>query len=131
MAAPHILIAGSGIGGLTAAIALARRGFSVTVAEKRTGFGETGAGIQLSPNAGHVLEALDLGLAVKRASVVAERLVVRRWQDGSRLAEMPMTTAGAAPPFRTIRRTDLHTLLLDAARSLPGIRLIVGRGLRD
>lgn len=131
MSAPHILIAGSGIGGLTAAIALARRGFSVTVAEKRTGFGETGAGIQLSPNAGHILEALDLGLAVKRASVVAERLVVRRWQDGSPLAEMPMTTAGTAPPFRTIRRTDLHTLLLDAARSLPGIRLIVGRGLRD
>lgn len=131
MSAPHILIAGSGIGGLTAAIALARRGFAVTVAEKRTGFGETGAGIQLSPNAGHVLEALDLGLAVKRAAVVAERLTVRRWRDGTPLVEMPMSDGSEGTPFRTIRRTDLHTLLLDAARSLPRIRLTVGRGLRD
>lgn len=131
MPAPHIVIAGAGIGGLAAAVALARRGFSVTVVEKRTGFGETGAGIQITPNAGHVLEALDLGLAVKRVAVPLDRLVVRRWNNGASLAEMPMGTGPTPAPFRALRRTDLHGLLLDAARSLPGIRLVVGRGLRE
>ncbi len=131
MSAPHVLIAGAGIGGLTAAIALARRGIAVTLAEKRTGFGETGAGIQITPNAGRVLDALDLGLPLRRAAVRSERLLVRRWRDGTRLAEMPMAPAQDEVPFRALRRADLHTVLLDAARSLPGIRLVVGRGLRD
>jgi salicylate hydroxylase len=131
VSAPHILIAGAGIGGLTAAIALARRGFAVTVTEKRTGFGETGAGIQITPNAGRVLDALDLRLPLKRAAVTSERLVVRRWRDGKTLAEMPMSLNGTDTPFRALRRTDLHTVLLDAARSLPRIRLTVGRGLSD
>lgn len=130
MSAPHILIAGAGIGGLTAAIALARRGFAVTVAEKRTGFGETGAGIQITPNAGRVLDGLDLRLPLKRAAVRSEKLVVRRWRDGRELVAMPMSPGEAETPFRALRRTDLHTVLLDAARSLPGIRLSVGRDLR-
>lgn len=127
MSAPHILIAGAGIGGLTAALALARRGFAVTVAEKRTGFAELGAGLQISPNAGRVLDALDLRLPLRRSAVVAERLTVRRWRDGAALAGMPMSTDEAL--FRLFKRSDLHTALLDAARSMPNIRLIVGRGL--
>ncbi len=129
MTAPHFLIAGAGIGGLTAAIALARRGIAVTVAEKRTGFAESGAGIQLSPNAGRVLDGLDLRLQLKRASVTARRLVVRRWHDGATLSEMPMSAGEGESPFRLLKRADLHMLLLDAARSLPNIRLIVGRGV--
>lgn len=128
MTAPHFLIAGAGIGGLTAAIALARRGIAVTVAEKRTGFAESGAGIQLSPNAGRVLDGLDLRLQLKRASVIARRLVVRRWHDGAALSEMPMS-AGEGESFRLLKRADLHMLLLDAARAMPNIRLIVGRGV--
>ncbi len=129
MTVPHLLIAGAGIGGLTVAIALARRGIAVTVAEKRTGFAESGAGIQLSPNAGRVLDALDLRLQLKRASVTANRLVVRRWHDGAMLSEMPMSAGEGQTPFRLLKRADLHLLLLDAARSLPNIRLIVGRGV--
>lgn len=128
MSVPHILVAGAGIGGLTAAIALARRGFSVTVVEKRTGFGEVGAGIQLSPNAGRVLDALDLALPLRRHVVRTRRLVVRRWRDGRELVTMPMSDEGAEP-FRAVRRADIHTVLLDAARSLPAIRFIVGRAV--
>ncbi|SFJ30801.1 salicylate hydroxylase [Bosea sp. OK403] len=131
MPTPHILIAGAGIGGLTAAIALARRGIAVTLAEKRTGFGETGAGLQLSPNAGRVLAALDLGFAMKRVGVTADRLVIRRWRNGAEIASMPMTVASADVPFRVLKRSDLHMLLLDAARQLPNIRLVVGRGLQE
>jgi len=127
--APHILIVGAGIGGLTAAIALARRGIAVTIVEKRTGFGESGAGIQISPNAGRVLEALDLRLPLKRASVSMDGLVVRRWRDGSEIAAMLMGVDAEGTPFRTLKRADLHMLLLDAARTLPNIRLIMGRSL--
>lgn len=129
MSAPHFLIAGAGIGGLTAALALARRGIAVTVAEKRTGFGEIGAGLQISPNAGHVLDGLDLRLPLKRHAVLADRLVVRRWRNGATLVDMPMSAEGQ--PFRLFKRADLHMALLDAARSMPNIRMSVGRGVSE
>lgn len=129
MTAPHILIAGAGIGGLTAALALARRGIAVTLAEKRTGFGELGAGLQISPNAGHVLDGLDLRLPLKRHAVLAERLVVRSWRSGAALVAMPMSAEGES--FRLFKRNDLHMALLDAARAMPNIRIIVGRGVSE
>ncbi|MBD3848690.1 FAD-dependent monooxygenase [Bosea sp. SSUT16] len=131
MSAPHILIAGAGIGGLAAALSLARRGIASTVVEKRTGFGETGAGLQLTPNSGRVLEALDLALPLKRVGVSSNGLAVRRWRDGAPVVEMPADPAGAPTPFRLMSRIDLHTVLLDAARAMPNIRFVVGRGVED
>lgn len=128
MSAPNLLVAGAGIGGLTAAIALARRGFAVTVAERRTGFGEIGAGIQLGPNAVRILDDLDLGLQMRRHAVRTERLLVRRWRDNGLLVTMPMSERDSTA-FRAIRRSDLHTVLLDAARGLPRVRFLVGREL--
>jgi salicylate hydroxylase len=127
--APNILIAGAGIGGLTTAIALARRGIAVTLVEKRSRFAENGAGIQIAPNAGHVLDGLGLALPLKRVSVSLKRLAVRRWRDDAVLAAMPMTETGAATPFRALKRADLHMVLLDAARAMPNIRFVIGRGL--
>ncbi|WP_332682353.1 FAD-dependent monooxygenase [Bosea sp. (in: a-proteobacteria)] len=127
-----ILIAGAGIGGLTAAIALARRGIPVAIAEKRTRFAEAGAGIQVSPNAGRVLEALDLGIALRRAAVRPEALAISRWQGGAPLLQMPFAPpAPGATPSRALKRADLHQILLDAARTLPNIRWLIGRGLVD
>lgn len=57
---PHALIAGAGIGGLTAALALARRGWRITLVERRDGYEDIGAGLQISPNASAILR--DLGL---------------------------------------------------------------------
>lgn len=130
MSPPHILIAGAGIGGLAAALALARRGIAVSVIEKRTGFGETGAGLQLTPNSGRVLGALDLALPLKRISVSSQGLLIRRWRSGANLLEMPSDPASPTP-FRLLKRNDLQTVLLDAARAMPNIRLIVGRGLQE
>ncbi|PZO02736.1 MAG: FAD-binding monooxygenase [Hyphomicrobiales bacterium] len=131
MSAPHFLIVGAGIGGLTMALSLAHRGISATVIEKRTGFGELGAGLQISPNSGRVLDGLDLPLPLKRVSVSSHGLVVRRWADGRELLEMRSDPVRLPTPFRMLKRNDLHTVLLDAARSMPNIRLVVGRGVQD
>ncbi len=130
MLAPHFLIAGAGIGGLTMALSLARRGIAATIVEKRTGFGELGAGLQISPNSGRVLDALDLALPLKRVSVSSHGLLVRRWSDGADLLEMPQHPARLPTPFRMLKRNDLHTVLLDAARAMPNIRLLVGRAIQ-
>ena len=58
VAARTVIVAGAGIGGLTAALALARRGFEVTLLEAAPRLQEIGAGLQLSPNAARVLIAL-------------------------------------------------------------------------
>ncbi len=131
MSAPHIVIAGAGIGGLTAGLCLARRGIAVTIVEKRTGFGELGAGLQISPNSGRVLDGLDLALPLKRVAVSSRGLRIRRWRSGAELLAMPVVQEPGEPPFRLLKRNDLHTVLLDAVRAMPNIRLLVGRAVQD
>ncbi len=131
MSAKPVLVAGAGIAGLTVAIALARAGASVILAERRAGFSEVGAGIQLSPNATSVLKRLGLSGEVARMAVMPKRLDIRRWHEAAPFAGMPMNEAPEADgaPFLTIRRADLQTALLDALRMTPGVRLLVGRSL--
>ncbi|CAH1668572.1 FAD-dependent monooxygenase [Chelatococcus sp. HY11] len=128
------IVVGGGIGGLTVALALARRGVGVTVVEQRTVLTEPGAGIQLSPNASRVLMDLGLGSAVGRRAVEPEQLTVHAMGSGRQLAAMPLGRAmrnrhGA--PYWVVLRSDLHTVLLDAARSTPHIRLRIGRKAVD
>ncbi|MHB2168237.1 FAD-dependent monooxygenase [Alsobacter sp. R-9] len=127
-----ILIAGAGIAGLTLALMLARAGRQVVVLEKRTRVEEVGAGIQLSPNASRILLGLGLGPALARAAGEPEKLVVRRGIGGGRLVEMPLGAAARerfGAPYYVVHRADLQTILLDAVRSQPEIRLVFGRGV--
>src|SRR5437868_15515023 len=71
-----VIIAGGGIGGLAAALALARKGFRSVVLEQAPQFGEIGAGIQIAPNAWHALDALGVGLLVKKEAVFIEHLLM-------------------------------------------------------
>lgn len=126
----EIVVAGAGIAGLVGALALAGDGHRVTLVERRTGFSEVGAGLQLSPNASRILLDLGLGSALRRAAAEPERLVVRDLRSGAVIGGAALGASmrerfGA--PYLVAHRADLQTLLLDAVRGRPGIRLLMGR----
>ena len=78
----HILIAGGGIGGLTAALSLLKRGFDVDVYEQASELKEVGAGVQLSPNGNLVLFELGVGEALMALSCEATGKEIRLWNSG-------------------------------------------------
>jgi salicylate hydroxylase len=137
MAAPSsrtVIIAGAGIGGLTAALALARNGFRALVLEQAERLEETGAGIQLSPNATRIL--IDLGLADRlQPHVVAPTAIrVLGGRSGREIVRIPLG-AGAAQrygaPYWVIHRGDLQAALSDAAVQDLNIVLRLGMSMED
>ena len=71
-----VLVAGGGIGGLAAALALVRQGFRVQVFEQAPEVGEIGAGIQLGPNAFHAFDALGVGDKARGRAVYTDHMVM-------------------------------------------------------
>jgi 2-polyprenyl-6-methoxyphenol hydroxylase-like FAD-dependent oxidoreductase len=117
----RILIAGGGIGGLAAAIALSRRGLAATVLERTNFAEETGAGIQLGPNATRVLRGLGVLDAIETRAVRPEAIALFDGVSGRRLATVPLGAVveeryGA--PYLTLHRADLHAALLSVCQSL-------------
>jgi salicylate hydroxylase len=125
-----VLIAGAGIGGLAAALALSGEGRAVTVVDRRTGFEETGAGLQISPNAARILQAWGLGPALRRAACEPERVVIRGFRSGAEVGGVALgrfMRERYGAPYLVLQRADLQTILLDAVRARPQIRLLLGR----
>lgn len=105
------LVIGAGIGGVAAALALARRGAAVTVLERAEAPGEVGAGIQISPNGMRVLDALGCGVAVRDAGLRAGSIVMRDHAGGRPILTMEFDAEG----FHFLHRPRLLKVLLDAA----------------
>lgn len=123
-AKPRILIAGGGIGGLTAALALLRRGFEVEVHEQAQVLREVGAGVQISPNGARVLFELGVGEAVAAISSETRGKEIRLWNSGEAwpiadvLAEAKQRYGY---PYFTVYRPDLLAALEAALRqAAPG-----------
>lgn len=124
-----ILIAGAGVGGLTAALALAARGFSVRIFERAPELVEVGAGLQLSPNATRLLDSLGLGVELRKVAVRPEAIVLRRASTAGEIARVPLGAGGTrrwGADYLVIHRADLQSVLLAAVESNPAIRLDLG-----
>ncbi|HET8699089.1 MAG TPA: NAD(P)-binding protein, partial [Gammaproteobacteria bacterium] len=87
---PTILIAGAGLGGLTAAAVLLQRGYRVRVYEQAPALGEIGAGIQISANASRVLHALGLEPRLTASAVTPAAFHYRLYSSGELLHEIPL-----------------------------------------
>lgn len=123
----EILVAGGGIGGLTAATALAQAGYRVTLVEAAARFDEIGAGVTLSPNAMKGLDHIGICEAVASAGIEPRRQRIQHWEDGRILRAITREDQRAkyGAPYVTIHRADLHTLLL-AAAGRAGVTLHTG-----
>ena len=125
-------IIGAGIGGLTAALTLARDGWSVDIYEQSEKIVPVGAGLQLAPNASRILDGLGLLPTVRRTAVEMERLVARSGLSGRILGTMALGRSAQArwgAPLFVIHRGDLQAALLKAALQHPGVRLHLGQRL--
>jgi salicylate hydroxylase len=129
-----ILIAGGGIGGLGAALALAQRGHSVQVFERASEFREIGAGIQLGPNVFKMFDRLGLREEILKLVAIPKALVMRCAVKGHEITRVPLGEGFQArfgQPYAVIHRADLHGVLLAACAAHPGITLATGRSARD
>lgn len=113
---PSIAIVGAGIGGLTLALALRRRGLTADVFEQASELREIGAAVALSANATRELERLGCIDAIAALSCQPSELIWRGWNDEVRVAAFPVAKSGAyrarfGAPYFGIHRADLQRVL--------------------
>lgn len=129
-----IVVAGAGIGGLTAALALAAKGFRVVVMEKAERLEEAGAGIQISPNASRILVELGLKPRLAARAVTPESINIMSARAGGEIARLPLGEAAsfrAGAPYWVIHRADLQGALQAAVNDHPDIDLRLGCQFED
>jgi salicylate hydroxylase len=112
---PHALIAGAGVGGLTAALALSRRGWRITLLERSNGNEDVGAGLQISPNASAILRGLGILEKITAAGLEPDAIHIRNHR-GATLKRLLLEDAGVrwGAPYIDVHRADLMTALREA-----------------
>jgi 2-polyprenyl-6-methoxyphenol hydroxylase-like FAD-dependent oxidoreductase len=113
------IIAGGGIGGLAAALAIVHRGFDVKILGQAPTIGEIGAGIQLGPNAFHAFDALGIGDKARARAVFTDELVMHDAIDETLVARIPTDEVFQrrfGNPYAVSHRVDIHTSLLEGAK---------------
>ncbi len=114
------LVVGAGIGGLAAALCLAKKGFDVAVFEQSPDVSEIGAGIQLSPNCSRVLHHLGMESALRQTAFLPEAAEIRHWKTGKMLSTTDRGESAVEDygfPYYHIHRGDLISALYEAAHS--------------
>ena len=129
-----IVVAGAGIGGMTAALALASRGFRIVILEKAERLQEVGAGLQLSPNASRVL--IGLGLQPRLASdpIAPDAVSIMSARSGGEVIRLPLGETAASRsggPYWVMHRAHLQSALLAAVTDHPEIELRLGCPFED
>ena len=117
-----VLVAGGGIGGLAAALALVREGYRVKVIEQSAQIAEIGAGIQLSPNAFAACDALGVGAQLRARAVYTDEMVMFDAIDAQRVASIALQEAFRETfgnPYAVIHRADIHGALLEGVQDHP------------
>jgi salicylate hydroxylase len=129
-----VIVAGAGIGGLTVALALKRNGFRVIVLEQAERLQETGAGIQLSPNAARLLNELGFGKRLQPHVVVPQAVRVLNAKNGREIVRIPLGDTVAqryGAPYWIIHRGDLQAVLSAAVAQELDISLKLGMRMED
>jgi 2-polyprenyl-6-methoxyphenol hydroxylase-like FAD-dependent oxidoreductase len=114
-----IIIAGGGIGGLAAAVGLARKGVRSIVLEQAAELGEIGAGIQIAPNAFHCFDYLGVGDQARAGAVFIDKLRLMDGLSAEEVVHIPLDEPFRKRfrnPYAVVHRADLHGVLLAAAR---------------
>ena len=127
-----ILVAGGGLGGLTAALALGRKGFSVRVLEQARQFAPIGYGIQLGPNVFPMFARLGITDAVMRAATIPKNILMLDALSGAEVTHIPTGPAFRARfthPYIIIHREDVHRVLIEACAAVPSIAMEGGAGV--
>ena len=116
----RVLVAGGGIGGIAAALALVRQGFAVRVLEQAPELGEIGAGIQLGPNGFAAFDALGIGEIARAKAVYTDEMVMHDALDETLVGRIPTGEAFRkrfGNPYAVIHRADVHGSLLEGAKA--------------
>ncbi|KAA9008912.1 FAD-dependent monooxygenase [Histidinibacterium aquaticum] len=124
-----VAVIGGGIGGLAVAAAVARRGAGVTLFEQAPELTEIGAGIQITPNGGRVLDALGLADEAARRGIAAEAVEPMDGLTGKPVARFDLTGL-EGPPYRFFHRSDLIDMLAGAARAA-GVEIRLGARIAE
>jgi salicylate hydroxylase len=127
-----ILIAGGGLGGLTAALALGRKGHMVRVLEQAKEFAPIGYGIQLGPNVFPMFDRIGVTDAVMREATIPKNILMLDALSGEEVAHIPTGPnfrARFTHPYIIIHREDIHRVLIEACAAAPNVTMEGGAGV--